>query len=98
MVLQCQTVQHLGREQRLWVTAVDIHPELDECPVECYTPIPDASFHLVFCVNALHHFDQPRSFITEARRLLAPGGTLVIIGMDPHAGRDEWYVYQYFYG
>ncbi|MEJ2560344.1 MAG: class I SAM-dependent methyltransferase, partial [Anaerolineae bacterium] len=37
---------------------------------------PDASFHLVFCVNALHHFDQPRSVLSEARRLLAPGGTL----------------------
>ncbi len=61
-------------------------------------PFSDASFHLVFCVHALHHFDHPRSFISEARRLLAPGGTLAIIGMDPHAGRDEWYVYQYFTG
>jgi ubiquinone/menaquinone biosynthesis C-methylase UbiE len=68
------------------------------CGRACKLPFPDASFHLVFCVNALHHFDHPRSFISEARRLLAPGGTLAIIGMDPHTGRDEWYVYQYFTG
>jgi ubiquinone/menaquinone biosynthesis C-methylase UbiE len=68
------------------------------CGHACQLPFPDASFHLVFCVNALHHFDHPRSFISEACRLLTPGGTLAIIGMDPHAGRDEWYVYQYFMG
>lgn len=61
-------------------------------------PFPDAAFHLIFCVNALHHFGQPRSLMAEARRLLGQGGTLAIIGMDPHAGRDEWYIYQYFPG
>lgn len=61
-------------------------------------PFPDASFDLVFCVNALHHFGGPRSFIAEARRLLRPNGRLAVIGMDPHAGRDDWYVYHYFPG
>ncbi len=59
-------------------------------------PFYDASFLLIFCVNALHHFNQPHGFIAEARRLLQPGGSLAIIGMDPHAGQDKWYVYQYF--
>jgi SAM-dependent methyltransferase len=36
-------------------------------------PFQEASFDLVCCVNALHHFDDKRGFIFEARRLLRPG-------------------------
>ena len=61
-------------------------------------PFRDQSFDLVFCVNALHHFDQPQSFISEARRLLRPGGTLAIIGQVPQDGRNRWFVYDYFDG
>jgi ubiquinone/menaquinone biosynthesis C-methylase UbiE len=59
-------------------------------------PFPDRVFDLVYCVNALHHFQRPQIFITEARRLLRSGGGLAIIGMDPHTGRDKWYLYHYF--
>jgi SAM-dependent methyltransferase len=61
-------------------------------------PFADTTFQFVFCVNALHHFAQPRWFIGEARRLLEPGGRLAVVGMDPHTGRDQWYVYEYFAG
>jgi ubiquinone/menaquinone biosynthesis C-methylase UbiE len=61
-------------------------------------PFASASFDLVLCINALHHFPDPRAFIAEARRLLRPGGALVNVGMDPHAGRDRWYLYDYFTG
>ena len=47
-------------------------------------PFRRSTFHLIFCVNAIHHFDQIDEFITEARRLLRPGGILAVIGMDPH--------------
>jgi SAM-dependent methyltransferase len=59
-------------------------------------PFRDATFDLVFCVNAIHHFKQIDQFIAEARRLLRRGGTLAVIGMDPHHGRDHWSVYDYF--
>jgi SAM-dependent methyltransferase len=59
-------------------------------------PFPGASYDMVFCVNALHHFGEPRDFIAEAHRMLRPGGRLAIVGMDPHAGQEEWYIYQYF--
>jgi len=59
-------------------------------------PFSDATFELVFCVNALHHFEHPHVFVAEARRLLRPGGILAIIGLDPHSGRDQWYLYNYF--
>jgi ubiquinone/menaquinone biosynthesis C-methylase UbiE len=62
----------------------------------CTLPFRDASVDLVFCVNAIHHFEHFEEFIAEAKRLLGPGGTLVVIGMDPHHGHDRWCVYDYF--
>jgi ubiquinone/menaquinone biosynthesis C-methylase UbiE len=59
-------------------------------------PFPDESFDRLFCVNALHHFDDRVQFFAEARRVLRPGGGLLTIGKDPHTDRDEWWVYQYF--
>jgi ubiquinone/menaquinone biosynthesis C-methylase UbiE len=59
-------------------------------------PFPDQSFDRLFCVNALHHFDDRARFFAEARRVLKPGGGLLTIGMDPHTDRDEWWVYDYF--
>jgi SAM-dependent methyltransferase len=59
-------------------------------------PCPDQSFDRLFCVNALHHFDDRARFFAEARRVLKPGGGLLTIGMDPHTDRDEWWVYDYF--
>jgi ubiquinone/menaquinone biosynthesis C-methylase UbiE len=59
-------------------------------------PLRSQSFDLVFCINAIHHFDRPQDFVREARRLIRPGGALAVTGMNPHAGRDRWYVYDYF--
>jgi ubiquinone/menaquinone biosynthesis C-methylase UbiE len=59
-------------------------------------PLRSQSFDLVFCVNAIHHFERPADFVREARRLIRPGGALAVTGMNPHAGRDRWYVYDYF--
>jgi SAM-dependent methyltransferase len=61
-------------------------------------PFPAASFDLVYCVNAIHHFQQQRAFVSGARRQLRPGGALAIVGMDPRAHRYRWYVYDYFSG
>ena len=59
-------------------------------------PWRDATFDRIFCVNALHHFADRHRFFAEARRVLKPGGGLLTIGKDPHAERDEWWVYDYF--
>lgn len=61
-------------------------------------PLPDSSFDLVYCINAIHHFQQQRAFVFEARRLLRPGGILAVVGMDPRVLRNHWYVYDYFEG
>lgn len=68
------------------------------CGEASHQPFPNASFDLVFCVNAFHHFENQRVFVGEARRLLRSGGAMAIIGMDPHRGEDRWYVYDYFEG
>ena len=64
----------------------------------CHLPFAGACADLVYCVNAIHHFQRQRDFVFEARRLLRPGGTLVVAGMDPRAHRHRWYVYDYFAG
>jgi ubiquinone/menaquinone biosynthesis C-methylase UbiE len=42
-------------------------------------PFPDMSFDLVTCRLAAHHFDKPRVFVTEAFRVLMPGGVLALV-------------------
>jgi SAM-dependent methyltransferase len=54
------------------------------------------SFDRIACINALHHFNDRGRFFAEARRVLRPGGGLLSIGLDPHTGRDEWWVYDWF--
>jgi ubiquinone/menaquinone biosynthesis C-methylase UbiE len=61
-------------------------------------PFPAAGFDLVYCVNAIHHFESAHGFVSEARRLLRPGGALAVGTMDPRQLRDRWYVYEYFAG
>ncbi|MBI4630777.1 MAG: methyltransferase domain-containing protein [Chloroflexi bacterium] len=60
-------------------------------------PFESSRFDLVFCVNALHHFDQPQNFIAESYRVLRRGGALITINIDPHT-IETWYVYDYFKG
>jgi SAM-dependent methyltransferase len=59
-------------------------------------PFPSRRFDRVFCVNALHHFTRPAAFLAEARRVLRPGGGLLIVGLDPHTRTDRWWIYDYF--
>lgn len=59
-------------------------------------PFRSGAFDRIVCVNALHHFAERERFFEEARRMLRPGGGLMTIGLDPHANRDQWWVYDYF--
>lgn len=64
----------------------------------CALPFRSRSFDAVVCVNALHHFPAPRRFVAEAARVLRRGGRVAVIGMDPNAGLDRWYLYDFFPG
>jgi SAM-dependent methyltransferase len=59
-------------------------------------PFQSQTVDRLFCVNALHHFSDPRAFFMEARRLVRPRGAILTIGLDPHTGRDRWWIYEYF--
>lgn len=70
------------------------------CGAAKQLPFRKDVFDLVFCVNALHHFDDRQGFILEARRILRPAGAVAVIGMNPHAEgqREGWCIYHYFPG
>jgi ubiquinone/menaquinone biosynthesis C-methylase UbiE len=59
-------------------------------------PISSNVFDLIYCVNAIHHFDDKEGSIRQATSCLRPGGVLCIIGIDPHNERNTYYVYEYF--
>ena len=40
--------------------------------------IPDGSFDAILCVHAMHHTAHPPKFFSEMRRILRPGGLLLI--------------------
>ncbi|BCS33456.1 ArsR family transcriptional regulator [Luteitalea sp. TBR-22] len=52
-------------------------------------PIADGSVDLALLVLVLHHLGDPAAALREARRVLVPGGRLLVIDMQPH-DRDEY--------
>ena len=41
-------------------------------------PYPDESFNAVMCTNSFHHYANPARALSEMRRVLKPGGQLII--------------------
>ena len=61
-------------------------------------PFSNNRFNMIYCVNALHHFHDPFMFIKNSHKLLKQDGVLSVIGMNPHAEKDQWFIYDYFPG
>lgn len=61
-------------------------------------PLKNYTFDFIFCVNAIHHFSKPESFIDQASRLLKRKGKVAIVGMNPRDPRNQWYIYKFFDG
>jgi len=51
-------------------------------------PLPDASFDVVVLSQALHHAAKPARALAEARRILVPGGRVLVIDLLAH--NEEW--------
>jgi ubiquinone/menaquinone biosynthesis C-methylase UbiE len=60
-------------------------------------PWTDGAFDFVLCNNAIHHFPDKLGFVAEAARVLARGGELLVIGLQPTAV-ERWSIYDYFEG
>jgi SAM-dependent methyltransferase len=41
-------------------------------------PVPDGSFELVLCTQTLEHADDPAGVVRELRRVIAPGGRVLV--------------------
>jgi ubiquinone/menaquinone biosynthesis C-methylase UbiE len=54
--------------------ALRVHVEPDE-PL----PLPDSDFDLVLCADVLEHVRDVQLFLSEARRVLRPGGRLGVV-------------------
>ncbi len=52
-------------------------------------PLDSASVDLALLVMVLHHVSDPSGILAEARRVVRPGGTVLVIDMQPH-DRDEY--------
>jgi ArsR family transcriptional regulator len=67
-------------------------PEFGHCAVrlaDMYRlPLPDASFDTVVLQMVLHHAEDPAGVVTEAARVLAPGGRLLLIDLAEHQRTD----------
>jgi ubiquinone/menaquinone biosynthesis C-methylase UbiE len=61
-------------------------------------PFVSASFDLIFCTHAFHHFPQKPQVVQAAYRMLRPGGAFAVVNFDPRECRHSWYVYDYFAG
>lgn len=51
-------------------------------------PFDDASFDIVTCRIAPHHFPNPAAFVNEAARVLVPGGQFLLVDSTVPAGED----------
>ena len=47
-------------------------------------PLPDASVDAALCTLVLHHLTEPGAALAEARRVLRPGGVVVVLDMVAH--------------
>lgn len=55
-----------------------------EC-ADCFNlPYDDAEFDTVFMANLLHVVPAPEKVIEQARRVLKPGGRLIVVSLTPH--------------
>ena len=61
-------------------------------------PFAPGAFDLITLVHVLHHLADPGRFMREAARCLAAGGALALVGADPDAPDNAWYIYDYFPG
>ncbi|MCM1187484.1 MAG: methyltransferase domain-containing protein [Lachnoclostridium sp.] len=54
-------------------------------------PFPDSSFDVVTCSMSFHHYPNPEQFFISLKRVLRPGGRLVLRDMASSSGLLMWF-------
>lgn len=61
-------------------------------------PLKKEKFEIIFTINALHHFSNPKQFILDSFNLLTIGGKFLIFATSKPGDGNNWYIYKYFNG
>jgi SAM-dependent methyltransferase len=79
------------------VVSTDIVPVpwLDAAADAQALPFAAGSFANIVAVDVLHHIERPRRFLTEAQRVLEPGGRLIVL--EPAITPLSWIFYRFFH-
>lgn len=99
-------LQMLSEKQEIVGTGLDISPQMTRVAQAAHQeftfvtgsalqlPFSDQSFDVVICSASFHHFPNPETFLKEAKRVLKPGGKLVIAEIRLPFGLKlyNWYI------
>lgn len=82
--ISCEMLDQLAnRAKRAGLSNIEtVQGELDDLPLE------DSSFEVVVLSQALHHAEAPDRALREARRILVPGGRVIVLDLLAH--NEEW--------
>lgn len=81
----------LDRWPRLQITGVDLSPNMLRGAMAkglsahwlaaeaAALPLADAQFDALICLSAFHYFRRPKAALAEMRRVLRPGGRLIVV-------------------
>jgi SAM-dependent methyltransferase len=88
-----------GLMKQRWpeVIASDLAPQhwLDLACDGCRLPFQDGTLGAIVMLDVIHHLPEPLNFLSEAARVLRPGGRLVAI--EPWITPASWVLYRYFH-
>jgi ubiquinone/menaquinone biosynthesis C-methylase UbiE len=83
--------RQIERARQQVAAASDNQLEFIECDALAI-PAPDATYDAVLSVESICHFARRDRFFTEARRILKPGGRLVVVDFVPAGILKPWIV------